>query len=48
MEIWVLGFGTRWEAVGIWDLEYGVMGLGNRRLEIWDAEFGIKVVVKIG
>ena len=33
MGIWVLGFGTRWEAIGIWDLEFWVVELGSRRLD---------------
>ena len=32
--------------MGIWDLEYGVVGLGNRKFGIWDSEFGIRAVVK--
>ena len=29
--IWNLGFGIRWEAVRISDLEHGVVGLGNQK-----------------
>ena len=40
---WEFGF---WDKLGIWDLEYGVVGLGNRKFGIWDSESGIRVVVK--